>query len=42
VETCQKLSIKPSEYLKEVLDAQQSEAFDWTPACWPAVQKQSA
>ena len=45
VETCRKLGINPSEYLRELLDAlptmQQSEAAGWTPSRWSA-QKQSA
>lgn len=46
VETCRKLGINPSEYLKELLDAlptmQQSDAANWTPARWSAAQSQTA
>jgi transposase len=46
VETCRKLGINPSEYLKELFDAlptmQQSEAENWTPSRWSAALNQTA
>jgi len=42
VETCRKLGINPSNYLKDLFNAlptmQQSEATDWTPSGWSAAQ----
>jgi transposase len=46
IETCRKLDINPSDYLREVLDAlpsmQQSEAADWTPARWKSSREKTA
>ena len=46
VETCRKLGINPSDYLKKLFDAlptmPQSEAANWTPARWSAAQGQTA
>ncbi|MBN2163302.1 MAG: transposase domain-containing protein [Pontiellaceae bacterium] len=46
VETCRKLDINPSDYLKELLNAlptmQQSEAANWTPARWIISRTQPA
>ena len=46
VETCRKLGINPSDYLKDLFDAlpamQQSEAANWTPARWFIAQSQTA
>jgi len=45
IETCRKLGINPSDYLREVLDAlpgmQQNEAADWTPARWKASREKT-
>jgi transposase len=46
IETCRKLGINPSDYLRDVLEAlptmKQSEATDWTPARWKAIREQTA
>jgi transposase len=45
IETCRKLGINPSDYLRDVLEAlptmKQSEATDWTPARWKAIREQT-
>lgn len=45
VETCRKLGINPSSYLREVLEAlptmKQSEAADWTPARWKSSREKT-
>ena len=46
IETCRKLSINPSDYLRDVLEAlptmQQAEAASWTPARWKSSREQTA
>ncbi|MEN7973899.1 MAG: IS66 family transposase [Verrucomicrobiota bacterium] len=43
IETCRKLGINPSDYLRETLDAlpvmKQAEAIDWTPARWKSIRE---
>ncbi len=43
VETCRKLGINPSDYLRETLDTlptmQQKAAVDWTPARWKSIRE---
>jgi len=45
IETCRKLDINPSDYLREVLEAlpgmQQNEAADWTPARWKSAREKT-
>jgi hypothetical protein len=45
IETCRKLGINPSDYLRDVLEAlptmQQAEAADWTPARWKSSREQT-
>ncbi|MDF7809248.1 transposase, partial [Pontiellaceae bacterium B12219] len=46
IETCRKLDINPAVYLREVLTAlptmNQSEATDWTPACWKSSRENTS
>lgn len=46
IETCRKLGINPSDYLRETLEAlptmKQAEAANWTPARWKTFREQSA
>ncbi len=46
IETCRKLGINPSDYLREVLEAlpgmNQHEAAGWTPARWKSSREQTA